>query len=73
MTCHSGVGQAIGPGLKVTGSGLPPSGSPGAGRGAVAVQDLGAAGVPGGGGPVGVQDQGPAPPVDHNLMVKPAK
>ena len=73
MTCHSGVGQAIGPGLKVTGSGLPPSGSPGAGRRAVAVQDFGAAGVPGGGGPAGIQDQGPAPPVDHNLMVKPAK
>src|SRR3984957_1471063 len=42
---------------------------PGAGWGAVAVQDFGAVGVPGGGGAVGIQDQGPAPPVDHDLVV----
>src|SRR3984885_15584964 len=43
---------------------------PGAGGGAVAVQDFGVVGVPGGGGAVGVQDQGPAPPVDHDLVVE---
>src|SRR6202041_4147698 len=43
---------------------------PGAGGGAVAVQDFAAVGVPGGGGAVGVQDQGPAPPVDHDLVVE---
>ena len=43
--------------------GLPRSG----GR-SVAVQHLGAVGVPCGGGPVRVQHQGPAPPVDHHPM-----
>src|SRR5579859_2017574 len=33
------------------------------------MQDFGAVGVPGGGGAVGVQDQGPAPAVDHDLVV----
>ena len=46
---------------------------PGAGRGAVAVEHLGLVGIPRGGGPVGVQDQGPAPPVDDHLMVEPAQ
>src|ERR1700722_1765885 len=43
---------------------------PGAGGRPVAVQDFGAVGVPGGGGAVGIQDQGPAPPVDHDLVVE---
>jgi hypothetical protein len=42
---------------------------PGPGGGSVAVQDLGAAGVPGGGGAVRIQDQGPSHPVDHDLVV----
>ncbi len=46
---------------------------PGRGGRAVAVQDFGFVRVPCGGGAVRVQDQGPAPPVDDNLMVKPAK
>src|SRR5271165_905004 len=50
-----------------------PWGLPRADRGAVAVQDLGLVRVPGGGGAVGVQDQGPAPPVDHDLVVKEAQ
>ena len=37
------------------------------------MQDLGLVLVPGGGGAVGVQDQGPAPAVDHDLVVEPAK
>ena len=37
------------------------------------VQDFGLVLVPGGGGAVGVQDQGPAPAVDHDLVVEPAK
>src|SRR5580700_8805238 len=43
---------------------------PGARWWAVAVEHLGAVGVPGGSGAVGVQDQGPAPPVDHDLVVE---
>jgi putative hydrolase of the HAD superfamily len=43
---------------------------PGEGGRTVAVQDLGLAGVPHGGGPVGVQDQRPAPFVDHDLVVE---
>jgi len=39
----------------------------------VAVQDLRLAGVPRGGGTVRVQDQGPAPPVNYDLVVKPAQ
>src|SRR5271165_3851826 len=50
-----------------------PWGLPRADRGAVAVQDLGLVRVPGGGGAVGVQDQGPAPPVDHDLVVEEAQ
>ena len=46
---------------------------PGPGGRAVAVQHLGFAGVPGGGGAVGVQDQRPAPSVDDDLMMKPAQ
>ena len=42
-------------------------------RGSVAVQRLGLVFVPGGGGAVGVQDQGPARRVDHHLVVKPAQ
>ena len=42
---------------------------PGAGGWSVAVQDLRLAGVPRGGGPVRVQDQGPALLVDHDQMV----
>ena len=37
------------------------------------MEDLGFVGVPRGGGPVGVQDERPAPPVDDNLVVEPAK
>src|SRR5258707_5030939 len=47
--------------------------SPRADWGSVAVQDLGPVFVPGRGGAVGVQDQGPAPPVDDDLVVEPAK
>jgi hypothetical protein len=39
----------------------------------VAVEHLGLVLVPGGGGAVGVQDQGPAPAVDDHLMVEPAQ
>ncbi len=39
----------------------------------MAVQDLGLAGVPRGGGAGEVQDQGPAPPVNHDLVVEPAQ
>src|SRR5208283_5566448 len=53
--------------------GRTPGGLPRAGRGPVAVQDLGLVRVPGGGGAVGVQDQRPAPPVDHDLVVEEAK
>ena len=44
--------------------------SPRPDRGSVAVQDLGLVLVPRGGGAVGVQDQGPAPPVDRDLVVE---
>src|SRR5580700_4760788 len=47
----------------------PPGVLPGPGWRAVAVQDFGFVFVPGGGGAVGVQDQGPAPPVDDDLVV----
>ena len=43
---------------------------PGPGGWSVAVQDLGFVLVPRGGGPVGVQDEGPAPPVDDDLVVE---
>src|SRR5580658_9180551 len=46
---------------------------PGSGGRAVAVQDLGAVGVPGGGGAVGVQDELPAPAVDGDLVVEEAE
>ncbi len=46
---------------------------PGAGGWAVAVQHFGLVRVPGGGGAVGVQDQGPAPPVDTDLVVERAQ
>ena len=39
----------------------------------MAVEHLGFVGVPGGGGAVGVQDEGPAPPVDHDLVVEEAE
>src|SRR5690349_11046850 len=39
----------------------------------MAVQDLGLVLVPGGGGAVGVQDQGPAPAMDDHLMMEPAQ
>jgi hypothetical protein len=42
-------------------------------RGAVAVQDLGAVRVPGGGGAVRVEDQRPAPAVNHDLVVEEAQ
>src|SRR5580658_6264705 len=50
-----------------------PGALPGSGGRAVAVQDLGAVGVPGGGGAVGVQDEGPAPAVDGDLVVEEAE
>ena len=47
-------------------------GLPGAGRGAVAVEDFGAVGAAGGGGAVGVEGDGPAPLVDGHVVVKEA-
>jgi uncharacterized protein YciI len=50
-----------------------PGGLPGAGRGRpMAAEDFGFVPVPGGGGAVGVADQGPAHPVDDDVMVIPA-
>ena len=46
---------------------------PGAGGRAVAVQDFGLGLVPRGGGAVGVDDQGPAPAVDDDLVVEGAQ
>ncbi len=46
---------------------------PGAGGRAVASQGLGAVLVPRGGGAVRVQDQGPAPLVDHDVVMEPAQ
>jgi hypothetical protein len=43
---------------------------PRAGRGPVAAEDLGAVGAAGGGGAVGVQRDGPAPLVDHDVVVE---
>jgi hypothetical protein len=37
------------------------------------VEHFGLVLVPGAGGAVGVQDQGPAPAMDHDLVVEPAK
>src|ERR1700722_3671554 len=39
----------------------------------VAVQDLGPVGVVGGGGAVGMENDGPAPLVDHDVVVIPAE
>src|SRR2546429_6296855 len=55
------------------GRGTAPGVSPRADRGAVAVQDLCLVLVPRGRRPVRVQDQGPAPPVDRDLVVKRAE
>jgi hypothetical protein len=44
--------------------------SPRPGGWAVAMEDLCLVGVPCGGGAVGVQDEGPAPPVDRDLVVE---
>jgi hypothetical protein len=44
-------------------------GSPGAGRGAMAVEDFGAVGAAGGGGAVGVQGDGPSLLVDGHVVV----
>src|SRR5689334_15415509 len=55
------------------GGGQPPGISPRPDRGSVAVQGLGFVLAPGGGGAVGVQDQGPALLVDHDLMMEPAQ
>src|ERR1700689_261655 len=44
-------------------------GGGGAGWGAVASEDFGAVGAAGGGGAVRVQGDGPAPPVNHRLVV----
>jgi DeoC/LacD family aldolase len=46
---------------------------PGPGGWSVAVQHLGLVLVPGGGGPVGVQHQGPALPVDRDLVMEGAQ
>src|SRR5689334_24591583 len=46
---------------------------PGPDRGAVAVQHLGPVLVPGRGRPVRVDDQGPAPPVNRDLVMEPAQ
>jgi hypothetical protein len=46
---------------------------PGSGGWAVAVEHLGPVGVPGGGGPVRVQDQLPAPAVDDHLVMEKTK
>src|SRR6185312_6341451 len=46
---------------------------PGAGGWSVAVQDLRLLLVPRAGGPVRVDDQGPAPPVNHDLVVERTK
>ena len=48
-------------------------GLPWADRGTVAVQDLRFVLIPRGGGPVGVQDQRPAPAVNHHLVVEPTQ
>jgi len=50
------------------GGGQPPGVLPQPDRGPVAVQGLGPVLVPRGGGAVGVQDQGPAPLVDHDIL-----
>jgi hypothetical protein len=42
---------------------------PGVGGRAVAVQDFGAVGAAGGGGAVGVEGDGPAPLMDHHVVV----
>ncbi len=47
--------------------------SPGSGGWAVAGEDLGSVLVPGGGGAVGVEDDGPAPAVDDDLVVEGAE
>jgi len=45
----------------------------GSGGRAMAVEHLGAVGVPRGGRPIRVQDQRPAPPVDHHLVMEKAQ
>src|SRR5690242_7846714 len=54
-------------------SARPPGALPGAGRWTVAAQDLGLVLIPGGGGAVGSEDEGPALAVDGDLVVIPAK
>ena len=53
--------------------GMRPGVLPGAGRGAVTVQHLGFAGIPGAGGAVGVQHDGPAHLVVHHLVMEGAE
>ena len=55
------------------GSGLRAGSVTRADRGSVAMEDLGLVLVPGGRGAVGVQDQSPAPPVNHHLMMERAQ
>src|SRR5579859_1641866 len=50
-----------------------PGASSGSGGWAVAVEDLGFVFVPGGGGAVGVEHDGPAPAVDDDLVVERAE
>src|SRR5207245_4689344 len=47
-----------------------PGALPGPGWWPVTVENLGAVGVPRGGGAVGVEDQGPAPSMDHGQVVE---
>src|SRR6516225_2364226 len=61
-------------GLVPNGPGSPPRRRlPRPGWGSVAVQHLGLVLVPGGGGAVRVQYQGPAPPVDRHLVMERAQ
>src|SRR5690242_10346058 len=75
MVIAPGGGRGHDPGYPaVSGRGAGVTGwSPRADGGSVAVEGLGLVLVPRRGGAVGVQDQDPAPPVNHDLVVEPAQ